>query len=90
MTDEQHRRIIKKYHAKCVLCDSTRNIIIHHRNYENVGNEKDTDLIVLCKRCHTLFHTRTGTRKPKISTDTFEYLESDNDILPNPEIINIE
>ena len=25
---------------------------VHHRNYENLGNEEDSQLEVLCRRCH--------------------------------------
>lgn len=27
---------------------------LHHKNYENVGHEKDEDLEALCRRCHEL------------------------------------
>ena len=29
---------------------------VHHRTYENLGREEHSDLIVLCKECHTMFH----------------------------------
>ena len=29
---------------------------IHHKNYENLGNENQKDLIVLCKECHENEH----------------------------------
>ena len=28
----------------------------HHKTYENIGHEKDDDLIVLCQECHGKFH----------------------------------
>lgn len=31
-------------------------IIVHHLNYNNVGNEEADDLIVLCSKCHEEEH----------------------------------
>jgi 5-methylcytosine-specific restriction endonuclease McrA len=33
---------------------------VHHRTYERRGAEKAEDVIVLCRRCHELFHTTVG------------------------------
>lgn len=41
---------------KCQVCNKNININVHHRTYENLGNERPGDLIVLCKDCHKLFH----------------------------------
>jgi len=40
----------------CQICNSSKNLHVHHRTYERLGNEKPTDLIVLCAECHKLFH----------------------------------
>jgi len=40
----------------CQVCNSSDNLHVHHRTYENMGNERDNDLTVLCKDCHQLFH----------------------------------
>lgn len=42
----------------CVGCDSRQNIHVHHMTYERLGAEKDEDLVVLCKECHELYHSR--------------------------------
>ena len=44
------------WNHECALCSSAINLHIHHRTYERLGNEKITDLIVLCKACHDHFH----------------------------------
>lgn len=31
---------------------------VHHRNYERVGNEMETDLLTLCRHCHARFHEK--------------------------------
>jgi hypothetical protein len=29
---------------------------VHHLTYENIGREKDEDLLAVCERCHRSFH----------------------------------
>jgi 5-methylcytosine-specific restriction endonuclease McrA len=41
---------------KCERCGSTQNLNVHHLSYENVGNEHQKDLILLCKGCHEKEH----------------------------------
>ena len=43
---------------KCQLCGNKDNLNVHHNTYENRGNEKDEDLIVLCQKCHGKFHDK--------------------------------
>ena len=47
---------IEYYGDNCCLCGSAAEINVHHRNYDNKGNEKMQDLIVLCNDCHSKFH----------------------------------
>ena len=50
---------------RCQLCNSggfgNREILldVHHRTYENIGQEKPEDLTVLCRICHEKFHDIT-------------------------------
>lgn len=46
--------------SRCQLCRSTKKLNVHHNTYENLGNERDEDLFVLCKRCHSIFHGACG------------------------------
>ncbi len=43
---------------KCQLCNKEGVLHTHHRTYENLGHEKDGDLIVLCSDCHAKFHNK--------------------------------
>ena len=49
-----------KYKAgyKCQMCNSSENLITHHRTYENHGDEIHhmEDLICICKDCHEKHH----------------------------------
>ena len=59
-TDEWQWRRKKKledagYH--CQLCHANGGILdVHHSTYERKGNENLSDLIVLCRDCHSKFH----------------------------------
>lgn len=41
---------------KCQLCSFEHELDVHHLSYKNLGNEKDKDLLVLCRRCHRDLH----------------------------------
>lgn len=41
---------------KCQVCGSASFIETHHNTYDRIGNERPEDLVVLCDRCHSLFH----------------------------------
>jgi 5-methylcytosine-specific restriction endonuclease McrA len=49
-----------KFGYKCILCSSSQKISIHHKTYENHGDELRNldDLIVLCGECHAKFHDK--------------------------------
>lgn len=42
--------------GRCQLCNSKKALNVHHRTYDRIGKERETDLIVLCKACHEHFH----------------------------------
>ncbi len=44
------------YYGSVCTCGSTSNLQVHHRTYENLGNESMGDLSVLCKTCHEEHH----------------------------------
>lgn len=41
---------------KCQFCSSTKDLVVHHNTYNNVFNEEPTDLVCVCKRCHSILH----------------------------------
>lgn len=57
---------LNKANHKCALCNSKKNLNVHHKTYERHGLEHlyevaDEDLIVLCKDCHAKFHDKLKT-----------------------------
>lgn len=49
---ETRTRIFKRDKYKCQICGSCKNLQVHHITYENLGQEKDADLVTLCEKCH--------------------------------------
>lgn len=47
---------IREKRKLCEICKEYENLQVHHLTYENLGNEKDEDLILLCKKCHFAIH----------------------------------
>lgn len=46
----------------CYVCQRSKDgdiiLDIHHKTYSNFGNEKLSDLLVLCRECHELLHNQ--------------------------------
>lgn len=40
----------------CELCYAEQTLHVHHKTYARRGDERLSDLIVLCERCHARFH----------------------------------
>lgn len=45
-----------KYLTRCVVCGKKAEL--HHRTYQRLGKEKETDLISLCREHHELTHIK--------------------------------
>lgn len=55
---------------KCRLCNSSRQLQVHHRCYPKVyGEEPLIDLITLCYKCHAKFHDKKITKAIKKKVD---------------------
>ena len=49
------KRALQFWGYKCCLCSNPNNLHIHHNSY-SWFEEKDNDVVVLCKGCHKKFH----------------------------------
>lgn len=59
----QNRRkgALRRAGYRCQLCSNKDSILdVHHRTYKRLGDEHNSDLIVLCRECHDIFHTHRG------------------------------
>lgn len=46
------------YGKRCYLCNSIKDIHLHHRTYINLFNESLNDVTPLCEKCHKKHHHR--------------------------------
>ena len=53
---ETRERALERAGYKCQVCGYYKNLQVHHNTYKNIGHEDDTDLVVLCWKCHKTFH----------------------------------
>lgn len=61
----QLKEKIREIYKTCVICNSRRDLHVHHRSYTYRGkpNQEVKDLILLCAECHNLFHTHGKLKK---------------------------
>lgn len=53
---EFRKRALSRAGYRCQLCNGKKPLHVHHRTYENRGEERYQDVIVLCADCHKKFH----------------------------------
>lgn len=53
---EARRRALYRAGYRCQTCNGQGRLDVHHRTYERRGNERNSDLTVLCRPCHERFH----------------------------------
>lgn len=58
----QHFRkeVIEHYDGKCAVCNSEKDLNVHHRSYKNRGRETFNDVVLLCRDCHSKIHEISG------------------------------
>ncbi len=56
--EEIRRKALGRANGRCQVCNADGELHTHHRTYENLGSERDNDVVALCKECHALFHER--------------------------------
>lgn len=55
----KRKAALKRAWYRCELCNASKTELhVHHKTYENRGNEPLSDLIVLCRDCHAKFHDK--------------------------------
>jgi len=51
-------RALRNAENRCQLCYSPIKLQIHHRTYKRLGQERDSDVLVLCDDCHSRHHRK--------------------------------
>jgi len=49
--------MLKKF-DECYFCKTKENLVVHHKSYEHCPQEKSTELLVICFKCHKKIHKR--------------------------------
>ena len=52
---------------RCQTCNGNGELHTHHRTYANLGHENREDLVILCSKCHEVFHTHRHLESIEIS-----------------------
>jgi 5-methylcytosine-specific restriction endonuclease McrA len=52
----KRRKKLRLSGYRCERCAGKSELHVHHITYLNRGDERMKDLMVLCKKCHTLHH----------------------------------
>ena len=55
------KEVLEKAGYRCMLCNGTGILNVHHRTYERLWGELPEDVIVLCGHCHAKFHDKVPT-----------------------------
>jgi hypothetical protein len=58
---------LTRYANRCAVCNSPDRLDVHHRTYERRGHELETDVIVLCRGCHDIFHKNGKLARPPVA-----------------------
>ncbi len=67
-----------KMGRKCAVCSDKKNLHIHHLSYENLGKEKDSDLVILCELHHDKFHEENGVKRDS-KQETYKFIEEEQE-----------
>ena len=58
---EKRKEFIDAVDGECEECRSKKNLQVHHLTYDNIGEESEEDVEVLCKECHENKEMEKGT-----------------------------
>lgn len=73
--DRKHLYYLK-YGKHCLVCQSREHVDLHHTNYSRLGNERDEDLMALCRQCHEAFHKQFGVHQTMMEQSTAFLIEN--------------
>jgi len=63
--DDRRTKLFGEYDKACEVCNSEKIVQVHHNNYAQIlGEERNKDLVILCKDCHNLFHSKSYVKDP--------------------------
>ena len=54
----RRKAALKRAGYRCKKCGAEQRLNVHHKSYEHLGKEPQSDLDVLCRGCHKEEHNR--------------------------------
>ena len=60
----RRRTALQKADGHCMICGRQRKLQVHHNSYMRLGDERESDLIVLCAGCHKDYHKKGKLLEP--------------------------
>jgi replicative DNA helicase len=72
---EKQANALQRADHRCQICNSPHSLHVHHRTYENRGDEQLENLTVLCDECHMLYHHKDSISHHILSIqDSLEHM----------------
>lgn len=77
---EYKNNVYKNKKNCCEICGSEKRLIVHHKTYERLGEEKILDTMIVCAKCHDAIHKlhRSGKNRFKcnlwMATNYYKFL----------------
>ena len=69
---------LRKDKRKCQACGTTENLHVHHVTYDRFTKEHLSDLVTVCKQCHSLIHRQARLKKLPLDLATKQVLGSNS------------
>ena len=73
--DQIRQAVFSRDGRKCVVCGSTETLQPHHLTYDRLYHEEISDLITLCRRCHSIYHAIDKRREALATISRYKELE---------------
>lgn len=54
----KRERKLQQSGRKCQICGQNGRLHVHHNTYERLGQELDSDLLVVCEKHHKMIHNK--------------------------------
>lgn len=59
---ERRIKFYDSFGRNCAVCGASNDTTVHHMSYLHLGNEKDNELVVLCRPHHRDYHSQNGVQ----------------------------
>ena len=68
-------RVPSRKDKACEACGYSRKLQVHHKTYERLGKERNSDLVLLCRDCHESLHRFRAAERISLGTATRRFLK---------------